>query len=188
MTANHEPINSSRFHWEKSVNFSVERTEGKFCREQNTFSTRAALQMGSDFWKFSGCAALQHLIPFWWFERRGDNRRWHDLEGKQKFPLQKQCKIKHKGDHGSCIIHPAALAEMAGLSRVRPPRCCFFPNWSSFLCLIILQALPSTRHQSPDCTKGGHSSLRGEELRCRHTLKSLYLRLSTWDTNKNTLL
>lgn len=98
MTANHEPINSSRFHWEKSVNFSVERTERKFCREQNTFSTRAALQMGSDFWKFSSCTALQHLIPFWWFEGRDDNRGWHDLESKQKFSLQKQCKIKHMGN------------------------------------------------------------------------------------------
>lgn len=54
--------------------------------------------MGSDFWKFSSCTALQHLIPFWWFERRDDNRGWHDLECKQKFSLQKQCKIKHKGN------------------------------------------------------------------------------------------
>lgn len=117
--------------------------------------------MGSDFWKFSCCAALQHLIPFWWFERRDDNRRGHDLEGKQKFSLQKQCKIKHKGEYGSCIIHPAALAKIAGLSWVRPKCCFFFSNWSSLLHLIILQVLHSRIHQSPDNIKEGHTIFEG---------------------------
>lgn len=121
--------------------------------------------MGSDFWKFSCCAALQHLIPFWWFERRDDNRRWHDLEGKQKFSLQKQCKIKHEGEYGSCIIHPAALAKIAGLSWVRPKCCFFFSNRSSLLHLIILQVLHSRIHQSPDCIKEGHTDLWGKRLR-----------------------
>ena len=185
MTANHEPINSSRFHWEKSVNFSVERTEGKFCREQNTFSTRAALQMGSDFWKFSCCSALQHLIPFWWFERRDDNRRWHDLEGKQKFSLQKQCKIKHKGEYGSYIIHPAALAEIAGLSRVRPKCCCFF-----FKSIITpsphnLTSVSQQNTSKPRLHKRGtHQSLRGST----QTLTRTQLAVPTQNTNKNALL
>lgn len=161
MTANHEPINSSRFHWEKSVNFSVERTEGKFCREQNTFSTRAALQMGSDFWKFSGCAALQRLIPFWWSGRRDDNWRWHDLEGKQEFSLRKQCKIKRTGECGSCIIHPAALAERAGLWWAQPKCSSFFSHQSSLLHLIIVQVLQQQNTSEPWLhDRGTHRSLR----------------------------
>ena len=144
--------------------------------------------MGSDFWKFSCCAALQHLIPFWWFERRDDNQRWHDLEGKQKFSLQKQCKIKHKGEYGSCIIHPAALVEIAGLSGVRPKCCFFFSNRSSLLHLIILQVLHSRIHQSPDCIKEGHTNLWGDQLRHWNALNSLYIYQSTQYTNKNAFL
>lgn len=148
MTANHEPINSSRFHWEKSVNFSVERTEGKSCREQNTFSTRAALQMGSDFWKFSCRAALQHLIQFWWFERRDDNQGWHVLEGRQKFLSPKNnARLNTRGNKAFALFTLLPLVEMAGLSQVQPKCCFFFSNRSSLLHLIILQVFYSKKCQ-----------------------------------------
>jgi hypothetical protein len=119
--------------------------------------------MDSDFWKFSRCPALQHLIPFWWFERRDDNQRWQDLEGKQKCSPQKQCKIKQEENMVLALFTRQPPLERAGLSWVRPKCCFFFSNRSSLLHLIIFWVFHSRIHQSPDCIKKGHANLWGDQ-------------------------
>lgn len=84
------------------------------------------------------------------------------LRREQKVSLQKQCEMEHEGGPASCIIHPAARAEMAGLSRVRSKMQLFFFN------SIVAPSphhLSSSSQQNTSKTRfhkrGTHQALRG---------------------------